>query len=123
MNENSIDHSTGLPQEQAHINAEMTQERVSGDSRPTLSLPSPETASAAYMHITNVIALVLAVYIAYETKQALTPHIGNIPVLIAGSFPIVASSAIAVLTFFSERDSLLRIFYLMGIYTSSWMGV
>lgn len=109
--------------EQAHINAEMTQERVSGDSRPTLSLPSPETASAAYMHITNVIALVLTAYIAHETKQTLTPHIGNIPVLIAGSFPIVASSAIAVLTFFSEKDSLLRIFYLMGIYTSSWMGV
>lgn len=110
MNENSIDHSTGLPQEQAH-------------SRPALSLPSPETASAAYMHITNVIALVLTAYIAYETKQALTPHIGNIPVLIAGSFPIVASVAIAVLAFFSEKDSLLRIFYLMGIYTSSWMGV
>ena len=111
------------PQEQAHVASVRASQRVSGDSRPALSLPSPETASAAYMHITNVIALVLTAYIAYETKQALTPHIGNIPVLIAGSFPIVASSAIAVLTFFSEKDSLLRIFYLMGIYTSSWMGV
>jgi hypothetical protein len=106
--------------EQAHLDSVRA---LRSNSHPTLALPSPETANAAYMHITNVTALVLTAYIAYETKQALTPHVGNIPVLIAGSFPIVASTAIAVLTFFSEKNSLLRIFYLMGIYTSSWLGV
>lgn len=111
------------PDQQAHVASVRALQHFSADGRPTLALPSPETANAAYMHITNAIALLLALYVAYETKQALTPHIGNIPVLIAGSFPIVASAAIAVLTFFSEKDSLLRIFYLMGIYTSSWMGV
>ncbi len=118
MNNTILDHTDGKPLD---IPSCLDAKQI--NNRPILALPNPETANAAYMHATNLIAFALTVYIAYETKQTLTAHVMNIPVIIVGVFPIIASSAISILTFFSEKDSLLRIFYIAGIFTSSWMGV
>lgn len=78
-----------------------------------------------FKHITNVLSGIAVLLIAYLTICNLSPMFstGNIPVVIVGMFPILASFGMFLGVLISEPMSLLRVLYLIGMFTTLILGV
>lgn len=73
----------------------------------------------AYPHITNALALGFVGFYAYDfsTIAANGNHIYTIYRL----FPLLAATAICIALWTLPKESLLRVFYLVGSFTVSWL--
>lgn len=78
-----------------------------------------------FKHITNVLSGIAVLLVAYLTIDNISPMLesGNIPVVIAGMFPILASLGMFLGVLISEPLSLLRVLYLSGMFTTLILGV
>lgn len=75
--------------------------------------------------ITNVLSGIAVLLIAYLTISNLLPmfNTGNIPVIIVGLFPILASFGMFLGVLISDPLSLLRVLYLFGMASTLILGV
>ena len=101
-------------------------QRVSDDGRPT---PSDGARMALdviqrldlFKHITNGIGLLAVLFYAvnFSNVMASDNHIYAVYQL----FPVLASLAITTTLWTAPANSLLRVLYIVGLYTISWLGV
>lgn len=78
-----------------------------------------------FKHITNVLSGIVVLMVAYLTICNISPMFAarNIPVVIVGMFPILASFGMFLGVLISEPMSLLRVLYLIGMFTTLILGV
>jgi hypothetical protein len=73
-----------------------------------------------FTHITNALALGFVAFYAYDFLTIATN--GNHIYTIYRLFPVVAALAITLSLWRLPENSLMRIFYLAGLYVISWLG-
>ena len=125
MNENSIDHSNGLPPQQAHINAEMTQERVSGDSRPALNDGARIALDVIqrldlFKHVTNLSAFGFTIFYIYAMKSGFNPE--NVFASTPSVIHVIAAIGISLSMFQLQSSSLMRVVHALGLLLLANLG-
>ncbi len=84
--------------------------------------------SRDYSHIfqivTNILAALILLFIGYHVKTTLLPYwqTVNIPALIIGMFPIIASFGMFIGVLISDKLSLMRIAYLFTMFSTVFLG-
>jgi hypothetical protein len=78
---------------------------------------------ALYATVTNVIAGIGFVLSAYFTVETLKLHSDNIPLLVAGSFPILASGGMLLGVVLANKRSITRILFIVGMFAVQALGV
>ena len=121
------------PQEQAHIDNIRANhstpppyaENATQGATGVLAYLKTRDYSKVYQIATNILSGIAVLLIAYLTTQNLTPmfNAGNIPVVIAGMFPVLASFGMFLGVLISEPMSLLRVLYLFGMFATLVLGV
>ena len=73
--------------------------------------------------ITNAIAAIGFILSAYFTIQNLKIHGDNIPVLVAGSFPLIASAGMLLGVVLADKRDIKRILFIFGMVAVQALGV
>ncbi|MDQ5770823.1 hypothetical protein [Thiothrix subterranea] len=117
------------PQEQAHVASVRALQRFSGNDTPTLSNGKQERIKQTldtlqrfnlFKHATNALALgFVGFYLLTFTSIA---GDGNHIYTVYRLFPVIASVGITLAIWRLPTNSLLRLFYLAGLFVVSWIG-
>jgi hypothetical protein len=78
---------------------------------------------ALFATVTNVVAGIGFILSAYFNIEHLKPHTDNIPLLVAGSFPILASGGMLLGVVLANKRSITRILFIVGMVAVQALGV